>query len=75
MHLQHLRNIWISSLLFIKDILIYSKMKEEHVEHLRITWIFRGKKSYMQNFRNVNFDRASTVLGHIVSKKEMSVDP
>ena len=29
----------------------------------------------MQNFRNVNFDRASTVLGHIVSKKEISVDP
>ena len=31
------KNIWISSLLFINDILIYSKMKEEHAEHLRIT--------------------------------------
>ena len=45
--------------------------------YLRITWIFWGKKSYMQNFifQNMNFDRTSTVLWHIVSEKEMSVDP
>ena len=29
----------------------------------------------MQNFWNVNFDRVGTVLGKIVSKKEISVDP
>ncbi|WMV14141.1 hypothetical protein MTR67_007526 [Solanum verrucosum] len=37
-------------IVFIDDILVYSKSKEEHTDHLRIIFIFLKNKSCMPNF-------------------------
>ena len=61
---------------FIDDILIYSKFKEEHEEHLRI--ILRRLKEYKlyAKFSKCEFllDQVS-FLGHIVFKDGIAVDP
>ena len=42
-------------LVFIDDILVYSKNKEEHEEHLRIVlWVLREHQLYA-NFSKCNF--------------------
>ena len=42
-------------IIFIDDILIFSKCKKEHEEHLRIVFQILGRISYMQSLRSVNF--------------------
>ena len=61
---------------FIDDILIYSKTKEENDEHLKfVLQRLREKKLYAK-FSKCEFwlDQVS-FLGHIVSQKGISVDP
>ncbi|GJY11595.1 putative reverse transcriptase domain-containing protein, partial [Tanacetum coccineum] len=61
---------------FIDDILVYSKSKEEHEQHLRIVLgILREKKLYAK-FSKCEFwlERVS-FLGHVVSAKGIEVDP
>ena len=63
-------------IVFIDDILIYSKTKVEHEEHLRITlWTLEEHKIYA-NFLKCEFwlDKVH-FLGHVVSKDGVSVDP
>ncbi|WMV09547.1 hypothetical protein MTR67_002932, partial [Solanum verrucosum] len=36
-------------IVFVDDILVYSKSKEEHVDHLRTVLGFLGKQNYMPN--------------------------
>ncbi|XP_071924914.1 uncharacterized protein [Coffea arabica] len=61
---------------FIDDILIYSKTREEHVKHLEIVLqILREQKLYVK-FSKCEFwlDEIS-FLGHKVSKEGIAVDP
>jgi translation initiation factor 2 beta subunit (eIF-2beta)/eIF-5 len=44
-------------IVFIDDILIYSKTKEEHEEHLRMVCKHLGSINCMQSSVNVNFIR------------------
>ncbi|XP_077235487.1 uncharacterized protein LOC143877356 isoform X2 [Tasmannia lanceolata] len=61
---------------FIDDILIYSKSKEDHAEHLR-----RALETLRQNHLFAKFSKCEfwlesvTFLGHVVSKEGISVDP
>ena len=63
-------------IVFIDDILIFSKSMEEYKEHLRIVFpIFREKKLYAK-FNTCEFWLDQVVfLGHVISEAEISVDP
>ena len=63
-------------IVFIDDILVYSKTEEDHVRHLRIVLQrFREEKLYAK-FSKCEFWLTSvTVLGHVVSKEGIRVDP
>ena len=63
-------------IVFIDDILIFSKSMEEHEEHLRIVFqILREKKLYAK-FKKCEFWLDQVVfLGHVIFKVGISVDP
>ncbi|XP_069154406.1 uncharacterized protein [Solanum lycopersicum] len=63
-------------IVFIDDILIYSRSKEEHEHHLRIVLgILKEKKLYAK-FSKCEFWLSSIAfLGHVVSKEGIMVDP
>ena len=61
---------------FIDDILIYSKTKEENEEHLRLTLNRLQEHQLYAKFSKCEFWLEQvTFLGHIVSKNGIAVDP
>jgi hypothetical protein len=61
---------------FIDDILIYSKTKKEHVEHLRIVLTRLRDHQLYANFSKCEFwlDKVH-FLGHVLSAEGVAVDP
>ena len=61
---------------FIDDILIFSKSKEEHAEHLRIVLQILRENQLYAKFNKCEFwlDQVA-FLGHIVSGRGVEVDP
>jgi hypothetical protein len=61
---------------FIDDILIYSKSWEEHEEHLRTVLSVLRKHQLFAKFKKCEFwlDKV-TILGHVVTKEGIAVDP
>ena len=63
-------------IVFIDDILVYSKSKKEHEEHLRIVLELLREKGFYAKFSKCAFLLDSvSFLGHVVSKDGVMVDP
>ena len=61
---------------FIDDILIYSKSKEDHERHLRlILQVLEEKKLYAKLKKCEFWLDSVAFLGHVISKDGISVDP
>ena len=63
-------------LVFIDDILFYSKSEEEHKEHLRIVLQTLKENQLYAKFSKREFYKDKIqYLGHIISKQGLDVDP
>nr|GFA80219.1 putative reverse transcriptase domain-containing protein [Tanacetum cinerariifolium] len=63
-------------IVFIDDILIYSRNKEEHENHLRINLeLLRKEKLYAKFFKCVFWIRTVQFLGHLIDSQGLRVDP
>ena len=61
---------------FIDDILIYSKTEEEHKEHLKIILQELREHQLFAKFSKCDFFKDKIqYLGHVVTKKGISIDP
>ena len=62
-------------MVFIDDILIYSKSVEEHENHLRLVLQLLPEKKLYAKLKNCEFWLDSVAfLGHVVSKDGVAVD-
>ncbi|GJS67430.1 putative reverse transcriptase domain-containing protein [Tanacetum coccineum] len=63
-------------IMFIDDILIYSKTQEEHVEHLRLVLGLLKKEKLYAKFSKCEFWlREVQFLGHVINGNGIHVDP
>ena len=63
-------------IVFIDDILIYSKSRKEHEEHLRIVLeLLREKRLYVKFSKCELWLDLVSFLGHVVPKNGVMVDP
>ena len=61
---------------FIDDILVYSKTREEHVDHLRSILVTLREHQLYAKFSKCEFWLEKVAfLGHFVSKNGVEVDP
>jgi len=61
---------------FIDDILVYSKSEEEHAEHLRIVLqVLKEKRLFAKLLKCEFWLREVSFLGHVISRGGIAVDP
>ena len=61
---------------FIDDILIYSRSKEEHEEHLRkVLEVLREKELYANGSKCEFWMEEVKFLGHVITRDGIAVDP
>jgi len=63
-------------IVFLDDIFVYSKSKEEHEENLRVTFqILRENQLYAKLKKCSFYQKRLLYLGHIVYEEGVTVDP
>ena len=63
-------------LVFLDDILIYSKDEEDHAEHLRmVLQVLREHRLYAKLSKCDFYQNKIQYLGHVISEDGISVDP
>jgi len=63
-------------LVYLDDIIIYSKTYEEHKEHIRLVFKALRKASLMMKLRKCKFTQKELrFLRHIISAEEIRTDP
>ena len=63
-------------LVFIDDILVFSKTEEEHEQHLRMVLDMIREHQLYAKFRKCEFRlREVGFLGHVLTEEGLSVDP
>ena len=63
-------------IVFLDDILIYSKSEEEHEHHLRmVLQVLREHKLYAKLSNCSFYQKHIHYLGHIISKDGIAIDP
>src|SRR3954467_6857295 len=61
---------------YLDDILIYSKNEEEHVEHLRLVLMKLREHHLYAKFSNCEFWLREVIyLGHVISTEGIAVNP
>ena len=64
------------AIVFLDEILVYSKSEEEHENHLRmVLQVLREHKLYAKLNKFSFYQKQIHYLGHIISKDGMAVDP
>jgi hypothetical protein len=63
-------------LVFVDDILVYSKNREEHEEHLRmVLQVLREHQLYTKFNKCDFYKKEIQYLGHVISAEGVAVDP
>jgi hypothetical protein len=63
-------------IVFLDDILIYSKSEEEHEKHLRmVLQVLREHKLYAKLSKCIFYQKKIHYLGHIISVEGITMDP
>jgi hypothetical protein len=63
-------------IVFLDDILIYSKSEEEHKQHLRmVLQVLRKHQLYAKLSKCSFYQKQIHYLGHIISEDGIAVDP
>jgi hypothetical protein len=63
-------------IVFLDDILVYSKLEEEHEQHLRmVLQVLREHQLYAKLRKCLFYQRKIHYLGHIISEEGIIVDP
>jgi hypothetical protein len=63
-------------IVFLDDILVYSKLEEEHKQHLRmVLQVLREHQLYAKLSKCLFYQRQIHYLGHIISEEGIGVDP
>ena len=63
-------------IVYLDDILIFSRSKEEHLEHLKLVLKTLQKEKLLINLKKCNFMKEELIyLGFVVSKEGLKMDP
>ena len=62
--------------IYLDDILVFSRSKEEHLQHLKLVLRTMQKEKLLINMKKCSFMKEELIyLGFVVSKERLKMDP